>query len=69
MYTFEPLRQHLADMGRTVNWLMGEVGFTTNVRGDLLHDRSVKLEIIAKICVYLDLPIEDVVRITKPSAP
>lgn len=66
MHTFEPLRKHLSSIGRSVNWLMSEVGFTTNVRGDLLHDRSVKLEIIVKICVHLDLPIENVIRIKSP---
>ena len=64
MFSFEPLRTYLENEGRSVKWLMREVGFSTNVAVALNNDQPVKLEIIADICRYLDLPIEQVVIIT-----
>jgi len=65
MFTFEPLRQYLDARGRSIKWLMREVGFSTNVAVALNNDQPVKLEIIADICRYLNVPIEQVVKITQ----
>lgn len=64
MFSFEPLRTYLESNGQSVKWLMREVGFSTNVAVALNNDQPVKLEIIADICRYLELPIEKVVIIT-----
>lgn len=65
MFSFEPLRTYLESNGQSVKWLMREVGFSTNVAVALNNDQPVKLEIIADICRYLGLPIEQVVTISQ----
>lgn len=64
MFSFEPLRTYLESIGKSPKWLMREVGFSTNVAVALNNDQPVKLEIIADICRFLELPIEKVVTIT-----
>lgn len=65
MFSFEPLRTHLDNTGKSVKWLMREVGFSSNVAVALNNDRPVKIEIIAEICSFLNLTIEQVVIITQ----
>ena len=65
MFSFEPLRTYLDREGKSIKWLMREVGFSTNVAVALNNDQPVKLEIIADICRFLQLPIEEVVIITQ----
>lgn len=65
MFSFKPLRIYLDKEGKSIKWLMREVGFSTNVAVALNNDQPVKLEIIADICRFLKLPIEQVVIITQ----
>ena len=65
MFSFEPLRNHLEANGKSVKWLMREVGFSTNVAVALNNDQPVKLDIIADICRFLNIPIDEVVIITQ----
>lgn len=65
MFSFKPLRTYLESNNLSVKWLMREVGFSTNVAVALNNDQPVKLEIIADICRFLKLPIEQVVTISE----
>lgn len=64
MYNYQPLRDYLDTHGLSVKWLMREVGFSTNVAVALNNDKPVTIEILANICRYLNVPIEQVVNIS-----
>ena len=63
MYNYRPLREHLRTHGMSVKGLMREVGFSTNVAVALNNERPVTIEMLAKICYHLHIPIEEVVHI------
>lgn len=69
MFSFLPLRTYLEANNLSVKWLMREVGFSTNVAVALNNDQPVKIEIIAEICRFLKLSIEEVVIVTQVEAP
>lgn len=64
MYNYQPLRSLLDSRGQSVKWLMREVGFSSNVAVALNNDKSVRIEILAQICRFLNVPIDQVVHIT-----
>jgi len=63
MYNYSPLRNLLTSQGHSVKWLMREVGFSTNVAVALNNDRAVTIAVLADICRYLNVTIDQVVQI------
>lgn len=65
--SYQPLRVELVKRDLNINTLETRRGGILNeaVVSKLRNDRPVSIESLAKICVYLDLPIERVVKISK----
>jgi len=63
--TYQPLRIELVKRDVDINTLETRRGGILNeaVVSKLRNDRPVSLDSIAKVCAYLDLPIEKVVKI------
>ena len=63
--SYKPLISYIEKKGISVNTLH-ELGLiTSGAATKLRNDKPVSLEIIDVICQHLDLPIEQVVRITR----
>lgn len=64
--SYRPLRVYLAENNIDINTLETRRGGVVNEAtvSKLRHDKPVNLESIAKICVFLDVPIEKVVEIS-----
>lgn len=63
--TYKPLISYIEKKGISVNTLH-EIGLiTSGAATKLRNDKYVSLDVIDAICQHLDLPIEQVVRITK----
>lgn len=67
MITYEPLRITLVRKGKELRDLQTDNGGVLNKRtvSKLRHDETVNIETIAKVCLLLDVPIEDVVRVLR----
>lgn len=65
MLNYQPLRYYLKMNGMSIHSLRREIGFTTNIAVNLKNDVPVHLSVIHSICTHLDVPIEQVVHITK----
>ena len=63
--SYEPLREYLNKKGLSPNKLYKEGIITTNVATKINNDLPMNMSNLAKICIYLDIPIEQAVCITK----
>ena len=63
MISYKPLLTTLVDKEMTKTKLRESVGFSKSTLTKISKNEYVSMEIIDKICQYLDCPIEDVVKI------
>lgn len=61
--TYKSLRKVLVDRNMNMTDLRKAIGFSTGAGSSLNNDRPVSLDTIAKICQFLDVPIEQVVEV------
>ena len=61
--TYEPLRDYLGSIGRTINYLRTEGIINSNAAKQLAVDEPVSLRKIIEICEFLDVDIEDVIKL------
>lgn len=61
--SYESLREYLLNNGRTINHLRKNGIINSNAAKQLAEDDPVSLRVIADICQFLNLPIEDVVEV------
>ncbi len=66
MISYKPLRITLASRNMKMIDLETVKGGPLNTRtvSKLRHDQTVNIETIAKVCQYLNVPIEEVVEVT-----
>ncbi|MEH6941633.1 helix-turn-helix domain-containing protein [Bacillus sp. JJ722] len=64
MIDFSPLHETLKRKDMKISDLRGIIGSSKTVTR-INQNKSVRLDTVDKLCVYLDVPIQDVVRITK----
>lgn len=65
MVTYKPLWHTLIDKGMGKMELAHRTGMSNSTLNRLNKDKHVKLEVIERICIALDCPIEAVVKIKK----
>lgn len=65
MISYDPLHKTLKERGLTMNELRKNKLLNSRTIARINKGQSVNLSTIEKICVFLDVPIEKVVRITK----
>lgn len=63
MFTYENLRRILRDRGISMRQLSQGAGISTNCTVSLNNDRSVSIDRLALVCIYLDIRIEDAVTL------
>ncbi|WP_309245505.1 helix-turn-helix domain-containing protein [Virgibacillus proomii] len=63
--SYKPLRHLLVDMDINITSLCRDLKISSTIRTKLTSDLPVSLRTIAKICRYLDVPIEDVVEVIR----
>lgn len=66
MITYKPLRVLLAERDMDINQLDQKRGGVINgaTVHKFRHDKSMNIESIAKVCMFLDVPIDEVVSIS-----
>ena len=63
LFSYKPLVDYIYQRGISINTLKKE-GVITDYAAQCIRDgRSVSMEHIAKICRYLNVPIDDVVEV------
>jgi putative transcriptional regulator len=69
MINYQPLKNTLAHKNVKMSDLEAENGGPLNKRtvSKLRHDKTMNLESIAKVCLFLDVPIEEVVEVNRNS--
>lgn len=65
MISYLKLRTLMDSRGISFRTLRAECGITSNCATDLNNDRPVSIEKLAIVCIYLDVPIEEVVEILR----
>lgn len=65
MISYKPLQHTLIEKGIKKMELVKMVGMSNSTLNKLNKDQYVALEVIERICLALDCPISDVVRIEK----
>jgi DNA-binding Xre family transcriptional regulator len=65
MISYDPLHKTLEERGLTMNEMRKNKLLNSRTIARINKGQSVNLSTIEKICVFLDVPIEKVVRITK----
>ena len=60
--TYKPLWKILVDRGMTKTQLRIAVGFSTATLASLNKDNLVSLDLLLKICDYLNIPLSEVVE-------
>ena len=63
MISYKPLFRLLLEKGLTKTQLRNALGFSSRTLAKMSKGEYISLEIIDKICVYLDCRIEDVIEI------
>lgn len=63
MISFEPLRKVLKDRKLSPNKLYEEKVITTNVATAINNDLPISFKNLVKICKYLDIPVEEAIKI------
>lgn len=61
--SYEPLRKILKEREIRLSVMMSEIGVSSRTRTKISKDEAVSLSTIGKICVYLSVKIENVVKI------
>ncbi|WP_077603659.1 helix-turn-helix domain-containing protein [Oceanobacillus sojae] len=65
--SYKPLHKTLIDKGLTTTQLQKDYGvYGTSAIRKLNHHEPVSLDTIAKICRFLNVPIEEVVEVLPP---
>lgn len=64
---YKPLRITLVEKELLISNVCRDLGISTRTRAKLGKDEIVSLSSIVKLCVYLDVPIEQVVKVILPS--
>lgn len=67
MVNYEKLVKLLERKGRTVFYLHQEGVISDYAYRHIINNEPINIIHIAAICLYLDVPIEDVVEIVRPS--
>lgn len=62
MITFEPLRKYLKETKHNFMWLHETAGIGRNTCSSLNNDKNISLEIIERICIKLNLKVQDVMQ-------
>jgi DNA-binding Xre family transcriptional regulator len=65
MISYKPLQHTLIDKGVKKMELVKMVGMSNSTLSKLNNDEYVALEVLERICLALDCPIEQVVEIKK----
>jgi DNA-binding Xre family transcriptional regulator len=65
MISYDPLHKTLKERGLTMNEMRKNKLLNSRTIARINKGQSVNLSTIEKICVFLDVPIEKAVRITK----
>lgn len=63
MITYKPLFKLLIEQNMTKTTLRENIGFSPTTLAKMSKNEYVSLELIDKICQYLDCKIEDVIEI------
>lgn len=63
MISYEPLRNFLESEGRSVHYLRVNELVNSNAAKAIANDQPITLERIAKICLFFNIPIEQVLKI------
>ena len=63
MITYGPLRDYLTSIGRSINYLRSNNIINSNAAKDIAEDNPISFRRIIKICQFLDVPIERVVKV------
>ena len=62
MFSYTPLFTLLVQKGMTKTQLREAIGIATGTLAKLSKDEYVAMEVLDKICTYLDCNIEDVIK-------
>lgn len=65
MVSYEPLFKTLDRLNITLFKMEKDIGLSSSITAKFRKNENVSLETIVKICIYLDVPIEDVVEIVR----
>ena len=65
MISYRPLQHTLIDKGVKKMGLIKLVGMSSSTLAKLNNDGYVALEVLERICLALDCPIQDVIEIKK----
>lgn len=65
MISYKPLRDYLYENEIKISNLASELGISSTTATKLNKDVHVSLETIERICLHLELPIEQVVKIVE----
>lgn len=60
---YDPLKETLKDKGITLTQMMKDLGASTRTRAKINQNEAVNLNTVGKICAYLSVNIENVVKI------
>lgn len=60
---YEPLKITLKEKGITLTQMMKDLGTSTRTRAKINQNEAVNLNTVGKICAYLSVNIENVVKI------
>lgn len=62
MISYEPFRSYVASNNIKKKDIMDKTGISSSTMSKLKHDQYVSIEIINRICDFLDLDINNVVK-------
>lgn len=62
MFSYDPLWKLLIDRKMTKSELREAVGFSTFALAQMGKNKNVSMDTIDKICNYLDVPVEQVIK-------
>lgn len=67
--SFRPLRVTIAKKGLKMTHLADKGLFSRSTMVVMNRDDYVSMEVVARICRYLDVPIEEVVEVVRGNSP
>jgi len=65
MVSYNPLFKTLESKGISLYKMSKDLGLSTRTRSKFGKNENVSLDTLESICLYLDVPIEDVVEIVR----
>lgn len=65
MISYEPLKKSLKELNRNLNEMRLKGILNSRTIAKINRNEPVSLSTVESICLYLDLPIEKVVKITR----